>query len=269
MSAYYYPDFSFTCLGYVRDPGFRSQNNSSDDERTRVPLSIYPSRPEDMFSPWRLFEERVRTGPFGLSRFPSQPFSPIRILVYDNTNERVNPRLRQFIQDSPPHIQGEWHLPSSTQESGLTNEEFKKAMKKVRKQVYNPPYPRRKAWKRGLFNNKTSSNTTNNNSGDEEKDEGKTTCVICLESFEPNEQVLVTPCNHMFHHDCFVPWLKSQGKCPICRFSLCEGKDMALALSSNNSSAVNNDLNDLAADLAALIRAMEEAFNWVNLRRSV
>lgn len=201
--------------------------------------------------------------------FPSQPFSPVRILVYDNTNERVNPRLRQFIQDSPPHIQGEWHLPSSTQESGLTNEEFKKAMKKVRKQVYNPPYPRKKAWKRSLFNNKTSSNTTNNNSGDEEKDEGKTTCVICLESFEPNEQVLVTPCNHMFHHDCFVPWLKSQGKCPICRFSLCEGKDMALALSSNNSSAVNNDLNDLAADLAALIRAMEEAFNWVNLRRSV
>ncbi|KAM0945777.1 putative transcription factor C2H2 family [Dioscorea sansibarensis] len=269
MSAYYnYTDLGFPGLTYARDSGFRSQNGSSDDERTRVPLSIYPSRPENVFSPWGLFEERVRTGPYGLSRFPSQPYSPVRILVYDSTNERVNPRLRQFIQDSPPHIQGQWDLPS-TQESGLTNEEFKKAMKKVRKQVYNPSYPRRKAWKRGLFN-KTSSNNTSNNSGDEEKDEGKSTCVICLESFVPNEQVLVTPCNHMFHHDCFVPWLKSQGKCPVCRFSLCEGKDMASALSSNNSAAANyNDLNDLAVDLAALLRAMEEAFNWVNLRRSV
>ncbi|KAJ0971470.1 hypothetical protein J5N97_019429 [Dioscorea zingiberensis] len=287
-------------LTRIRNLGFRNSHSDDDHkqeiQRTPVPLPVYPTRPEEnggMLSHWRLFEERVRTGPYGLTRFPSQPYSPVRILdPMGNSSGRVNPRLRQFIiQVSPPHIQGEWNPPITNQpeEPGLTNDEFKKAMKKIRKQVYNPSYPRKKAWKRGLFNKNstgTSSsnyyNNNNKNGEDEEKDEGKDSCVICLESFVPNEQVLVTPCNHVFHHDCLVPWLKSQGKCPVCRFSLSERKEMVLAQNSSNRNSSNNNYNnsygysgnldfedvEVAMDLIALIRAMEEAFNWVNLSPS-
>ncbi|RRT63072.1 hypothetical protein B296_00042997 [Ensete ventricosum] len=205
--------------------------------------------------------------------FPSQPHSPVRILVLSGSpDDRVNPRLTQFIRDSPPRIRGEWHLGQAAEpeDEGLTAEEFKKAMGKLRKQVYSPPYPPRRAWKRGLF-----SRRTDTGADDAEEEDGKD-CTICLEAFVPNDQVLVTPCNHMFHNDCLVPWVKSQGKCPVCRFVLCQRKEGAPVRRSdggaNSNSAPHNarDLDDeeLPLDLVTLIRAMEEAFGWVNYARA-
>lgn len=193
----------------------------------------------------------------------------------------MNPRLTQFIRNSPPRIRGEWNLvpadsaPEPAEDPGLSEEEFKKAMNKLRKQVYNPPYPRRRAWKRGLF----SSWSSNGRSAaeEEEKDEEKE-CTVCLEAFVANEHVLVTPCNHMFHNDCLVPWVKLHGKCPVCRFVFCEKKP---AVSRNNSSNSFNRVvlnhgfsngremihDDVSLDLATLIRAMDEAFNWMSYSR--
>ncbi|CAL9128348.1 unnamed protein product [Musa textilis] len=241
--------------------------------RPSVPHSLIRRPEEDLYNPWRLFEERVRTGPFGLTRFPSQPHSPVRILVLSgSTDDRVNPRLTQFIRDSPPRIRGEWHLGqvAEPEDQGLTAEEFKKAMGKLRKQVYSPPYPPRRAWKRGLF-----SRRTDTGADDADEEDGKD-CTICLEAFLPTDQVLVTPCNHMFHNDCLVPWVKSQGKCPVCRFVLCERKEGAPVRRSdggaNSYYAPHNarDLDDDAVplDLLTLIRAMEEAFGWVNYARA-
>ncbi|KIY50416.1 hypothetical protein FISHEDRAFT_71476 [Fistulina hepatica ATCC 64428] len=51
-------------------------------------------------------------------------------------------------------------------------------------------------------------------------------CAVCkdpfkLETEDPDEQVIVTlPCNHPFHEPCILPWLKSSGTCPVCRFAL-------------------------------------------------
>ncbi|KAH9947118.1 hypothetical protein B0H21DRAFT_807959 [Amylocystis lapponica] len=51
-------------------------------------------------------------------------------------------------------------------------------------------------------------------------------CAVCkdqfkLETDDPDEQVVVTlPCKHPFHEPCILPWLKSSGTCPVCRYQL-------------------------------------------------
>ncbi|KAF8140532.1 hypothetical protein EV363DRAFT_1151608 [Boletus edulis] len=51
-------------------------------------------------------------------------------------------------------------------------------------------------------------------------------CAVCKESFkldaeDPDELVIITlPCKHPFHESCILPWLKSSGTCPVCRFAL-------------------------------------------------
>lgn len=51
-------------------------------------------------------------------------------------------------------------------------------------------------------------------------------CAVCkdqfkLETEDPEEQVVVTlPCKHPFHEGCILPWLKSSGTCPVCRYAL-------------------------------------------------
>jgi len=50
-------------------------------------------------------------------------------------------------------------------------------------------------------------------------------CAVCKEQFkleteDPNERVIVTlPCKHPFHEPCILPWLKSSGTCPVCRWA--------------------------------------------------
>jgi E3 ubiquitin-protein ligase RNF115/126 len=51
-------------------------------------------------------------------------------------------------------------------------------------------------------------------------------CAVCKESFkldpeDPDELVVVTlPCKHPFHEGCIIPWVKSSGTCPVCRYAL-------------------------------------------------
>lgn len=51
-------------------------------------------------------------------------------------------------------------------------------------------------------------------------------CAVCKEQFilgteDPDEQIVITlPCNHPFHMPCILPWLKSSGTCPVCRYVL-------------------------------------------------
>jgi E3 ubiquitin-protein ligase RNF115/126 len=49
-------------------------------------------------------------------------------------------------------------------------------------------------------------------------------CAVCKDPFkldteDPSEQIVVTlPCSHPFHEPCILPWLKSSGTCPVCRY---------------------------------------------------
>jgi len=45
-------------------------------------------------------------------------------------------------------------------------------------------------------------------------------CAICKDSFELKQETLRLPCNHTFHDECILPWIKQSGTCPVCRFEL-------------------------------------------------
>lgn len=42
-------------------------------------------------------------------------------------------------------------------------------------------------------------------------------CSICIDNFEVNQMVRLTPCNHLYHSDCLLRWLDLHKSCPICR----------------------------------------------------
>ena len=45
------------------------------------------------------------------------------------------------------------------------------------------------------------------------------TCSICLSDLLCNEKVIKLNCNHIFHKDCIIAWLKkdTDSSCPLCR----------------------------------------------------
>jgi len=45
-------------------------------------------------------------------------------------------------------------------------------------------------------------------------------CAVCKDSFEVTQDTISLPCNHSFHDECILPWIKSSGTCPVCRFEL-------------------------------------------------
>jgi len=47
-------------------------------------------------------------------------------------------------------------------------------------------------------------------------------CVICLEVFKNEEEVIYLPCDprHHFHTSCIELWLENSLKCPICKITL-------------------------------------------------
>ncbi|XP_020088632.1 uncharacterized protein LOC109710460 [Ananas comosus] len=246
----------------------------------RVPRSLYHRMEEDDrdLHPWRLFEGRVRSGPYELARFPAQPYAPARVLDGDGAGGRgVNPRLREFLANSPPRIRREWNLPG--EEPGLTEEEFKTAMGKLKKEVYNPKKKKTttktktktkpREGRGGAASSSSSSSGSNGGKGEE----GEGMCTICLEAFAARESVLVTPCDHVFHGDCVAPWVRSHGRCPLCRFELCERRSGGGVGSGNGGEGEEDEDEEvglgLALELVALLRAMEEALNWVGFSADI
>lgn len=53
----------------------------------------------------------------------------------------------------------------------------------------------------------------------------RSTCAICRDAFIVGDSVQKLPCNHEFHADCILLWLKGNNTCPICRLQLPEGVD--------------------------------------------
>lgn len=139
--------------------------------------------------------------------------------------------------------------------SGLTPDQQQSALNKLKKDIYNPT-PKKLIRGLSLYyrNNSSSRDIPPANDND-----GKN-CAVCLEDFEPRESVMLTPCNHMFHEECIVPWIKSKGKCPVCRYDLCDRIRRPTDVADVN--VQSDDL--LAMELMTVIRAMEEAFLWGN-----
>ncbi|KAF3791183.1 E3 ubiquitin-protein ligase [Nymphaea thermarum] len=253
MSNDHYSSVEIPVIAVSRRRPASSDNRALSSDNRGTGNSFFPRswqyQQEIMMDPWSLFEERVRTGPFGLTGFPSPPHSPVYILtIGDPTAEDLNPRLLNFVRVSQPRALAEhWNLtlPTERPVATLTEGEFNNVMKKMKKKVYKPKST-------GMFFKSSNKRKKDDNVEDEE-------CTICLEKFVAGQDMLITPCNHMFHGDCLLPWVRSHGKCPVCRLAFSER--------SEELSVANAHMGDADSDsILPLIRAMEEAFSWINRR---
>ncbi|THG16172.1 hypothetical protein TEA_020609 [Camellia sinensis var. sinensis] len=191
-------------------------------------------------------QERITGRPLGLTSFPVSPLSPMELGVLNEMARVINGRPRQYIPQPPPRFtEQQWtNMQVPTQEgeqSRLSPDEQKKALKMLKKEIYNPkPKTTAKhlAHRLNLYYRDTSYATSNSFVGKEivEDEEGKR-CAICLDDFEPKQWVTLTPCNHMFHEECIVPWVKSHGQCPVCRFAICERMGQNAMPVNNNYTA--------------------------------
>ncbi|KAE8692360.1 hypothetical protein F3Y22_tig00110840pilonHSYRG00157 [Hibiscus syriacus] len=148
-----------------------------------------------------------------------------------------------------------WTSSTGQENSRSNQEEERKVLSKLKKEIYNP-IPKQMTKR---LNSYYRDKKRGNEKGTEIDEDGKR-CAVCLEDFEARENVRVTPCNHMFHEECILPWVKDRGDCPVCRFVLSER--IKRAPSSNNSTLNANDL--LQIDMNSIVRAMGEVFLWDN-----
>ena len=45
-------------------------------------------------------------------------------------------------------------------------------------------------------------------------------CVICIEDFKDNDNVIFLPCFHVFHPKCITSWLRKKDDCPLCKINI-------------------------------------------------
>ncbi|XP_073123344.1 uncharacterized protein [Henckelia pumila] len=161
--------------------------------------------------PW-LFVEEIFTGgsDYGIASLPSTalPRAPVQYLLI----EAYDPHAR--FRNTSTGTSGTYYNPfdqtPAAEESRLSQEDQNKAINKLRKQLYNPHIS-------NIIRRLGTKSTSGDSKNILQDDIGKR-CAVCLEDFETREFVTSTPCDHMFHEACIVPWVKSQGKCPVCRF---------------------------------------------------
>lgn len=47
-----------------------------------------------------------------------------------------------------------------------------------------------------------------------------TECPICLTSFNKDDKIVQTICQHHFHSKCLIDWIDTRANCPMCRNAL-------------------------------------------------
>jgi hypothetical protein len=56
---------------------------------------------------------------------------------------------------------------------------------------------------------------------------GHKECMVCLIEFEHKEKIRrISLCNHIFHTECLITWLKRDESCPLCKKELSDKKCM-------------------------------------------
>lgn len=52
------------------------------------------------------------------------------------------------------------------------------------------------------------------------------TCVICLDEYEPDDELRILRCGHHYHKECVDQWLIEKGSCCLCHQGLSTGVNM-------------------------------------------
>lgn len=56
--------------------------------------------------------------------------------------------------------------------------------------------------------------------GVENDDDDGVVCAVCKDEMNIGNEAVQLPCNHKYHSECIVPWLKVRNTCPVCRYEL-------------------------------------------------
>ncbi|XP_023736190.1 uncharacterized protein LOC111884103 [Lactuca sativa] len=150
-------------------------------------------------------EDRIFTLPFSIMSFP-QPRMHLEVLQNNLANHR-NLRSREMDRSQ-----------TQTQPQTHNSNNQTTAIKKLRKEIYNP-IPKKIIQRLSRFYSQKDGGKTTKEVYKEDDDYDNKRCVVCLEDFEAKQVVMVTPCNHTFHEQCILPWVRTHGRCPVCRFS--------------------------------------------------
>jgi E3 ubiquitin-protein ligase RNF115/126 len=67
--------------------------------------------------------------------------------------------------------------------------------------------------------------------------DGKAECSICMDNVEVGTDVTTLPCNHWFHRECVVAWLKEHDTCPHCRKAITDPEERTQPQSSRRRSS--------------------------------
>ncbi|CAH8310499.1 unnamed protein product [Eruca vesicaria subsp. sativa] len=193
--------------------------------------------------------------------------TPHQIPIRTSNNQR-----RQHLEALRQAVHNQHNRPESNSRSASSQpREEDHVLKHLTKQTYNPVPKSQLLRNLSLYyrnKNSGSENSRNTYQGYSGEDDDEKRCTVCLEDFEPKETVMLTPCKHMFHEECIVPWLKSKGQCPLCRFVILKPtrRDSSPGISSDLAGDMTvNDLFTL--ELISVIRAMEESFLFGYPRR--
>lgn len=78
-------------------------------------------------------------------------------------------------------------------------------------------------------------------------------CSVCLDTLEPENDVRVLTCDHVFHDECIRRWLTTRkGSCPLCKRDYCL---RSMPRPTNNNDATANANNHAAVAAAATAAA--------------
>lgn len=72
-------------------------------------------------------------------------------------------------------------------------------------------------------------------------------CNICIETYKKDDQIIILPCNHIFHYDCIKNWLCNEKvTCPICRTDVREYINKQPNAENNDTTIDTNiEINDI------------------------
>ncbi|CAD8092512.1 unnamed protein product [Paramecium sonneborni] len=57
-------------------------------------------------------------------------------------------------------------------------------------------------------------------SNSDELDQEFKFCSICYVNYKKDQELILLPCIHRFHHDCIYQWLLTSSTCPICKIDI-------------------------------------------------
>ncbi|KAG5379762.1 hypothetical protein IGI04_027604 [Brassica rapa subsp. trilocularis] len=192
------------------------------------------------------------------STYSSTATSNVDSIPHQTPIRTSNNLRRQHLEALRQAVHNQHHRHESNSRSATSQaREEDHVLKHLTKQTYNPVPKSQLLRNLSLYyrNKNPGIENSRNPQGYSGEEDDEKRCTVCLEDFEPKETVMVTPCKHMFHEECIVPWLKSKGQ-----------RDYSPGVSSDL--AGDRTVNDLfTLELISVVRAMEESFLFGYPRR--